>query len=856
MGFARAITLLHQHVVRYALRHRGLAAVNVGSVALGAAVFLAVQIVNSSATHSFEAGVDVVAGRAHLEARGRLPADLWPRLRNFPGCTAATPLLEGLVTLPDFPGEYLHIFGVDPFTNGPFETFKLAGGDRAPFQAGGTEGNFDADRWFGDPSAVAISRTFADRHGLRPGDAFRAVVGDREVTLRASFFLDVGDADPRFAAMDLGWAQALFGQPNGLSAVLFRLADPRHPEPTVAALAAVLPKDASVRSPEQRSAQIANLLSGFQLNLTAMSMVSLLVGVFLIYNTVTASAVRRRPEIGLLRAVGASPALVRGLFLGEGALYGALGGILGCVLGIFLAQALVRSVGRTISNLYVLTSIERLYVPLWEVPCVLALGVGSALLGAWLPADAAARLPTLEALHPGAAPATRRRQGRFAWVGLSAASLALAAGCAGLAFSWNRLAGFGCALFTLTGFCALSPPVTAASARLFAGALRRFHVWRIASRNLSRSVGHHAVTIAALAAAVAMLVSVSVMIFSFRSAVDRWVQRRLVADVFVTPAENEVVGFGSAVAPDFLERLRHLPEVESVDTYRDANVTANGQPVALGVVVGSPRSRPEFVGGNDSAKFARFFEPDTVLVSEPLARRLRLRDGENLELLTPGGPRPFRVGGVFYDYTRDAGVMLMARPNYERYWHDPAVNSVALYLRPGTDVDALMDAVRRTEPRAKFYELRSNANLRRLVGEIFNQTFGVTYALRFVALLVALIGIVLNLTVIAKERERELAVIRSLGASRTQVASLMLAEATLLSGVALALGLVAGCALAVVLTEVINKAFFGWTVPLQFPWEQLALTPFLLLPAAFLGGLWPAWQAANLPVIRALREAV
>ncbi|MBV9491225.1 MAG: ABC transporter permease, partial [Verrucomicrobia bacterium] len=320
--------LFYQHVVRYALRHKVLAAVNVLSVALGAAVFLAVQIVNQSATRAFEAGVDVVAGRAQLEARGRIPVQLWLALKKVPGCTAATPLAEGLVTLPDYEGEYLHLLGVDPFTNKPFQAFKVS--------------NFDADSWFGDPSAVAITRKFAERHHLGPGDAIRVQVGEREVTLRVKFTIEADDADSHFAVMDIGWAQEVLGQSDFLSAVLFRLDDPRHPEAAIAALRRLLPKDVVVRSPEQRSAQIAFLLAGFQLNLTALSLISLLVGTFLIYNTITASAVRRRTEIGILRAVGGSQALVRSLFLGEAALYGAAGSVLGCFLGVLLAQGLVR----------------------------------------------------------------------------------------------------------------------------------------------------------------------------------------------------------------------------------------------------------------------------------------------------------------------------------------------------------------------------------------------------------------------------------------------------------------------------------------------------------------------------------
>ncbi|HEY0794044.1 MAG TPA: FtsX-like permease family protein [Chthoniobacterales bacterium] len=838
------MSFFRQHVLRYALQHKLLAAVNVLSVALGAAVFLAVQIVNQSASRAFAAGVDVVAGRAHLEARGSLPVELWPRLKAVPGCTAVTPLVEGLITVPEFPGEYLHLLGIDPFTNEPFQTFKVQ-------DARGQ--SFDADQWFGDPAAVAVSRAFADKHHLHVGDPFRVQVGEREVTLRISFYIDVGEADSHFAVMDVGWAQELLGQPTRLTAVLFRLQDPQRPEPVIERLRQLLPPNAVVRSPEQRSAQVANLLAGFQLNLTALSLVSLLVGVFLIYNTVTASAARRRTEIGILRSIGGSRGLVRFLFLSEAGLYGVVGSVLGCFLGVLLARALVRAVAQTISNLYVLTSIERLYVPTWEIPLVLSLGVGSAVLGAFVPAQAAANLPPLQALNLAAIGGTSRRR-RGAWAVASLALLACAGFCSWLAFNAGRIAGFGAAFFTLAGFCALSPLLTEASGGFFRRVLQASLLGRLAARNLVRSVSHHAVTVAALASALAMLVSVSIMIHSFRAAVNRWVDRRLVADVFVTPSQNEIVGMQSFVTPGFLQKLQALPEVAAWDTYRETTVMLRNQPVALGVVIGSLRSVPEFVGGRDQEKFARFRRPDAVIVSEPLARRFHLNDGAFVELPTPLGPHRFEVVGTYYDYTKDAGVMLMQRENFLRFWPEPDVNSVALYLKPGQAAEPMVAGLQQRLPEAKYYTVRSNASLRSLVRQIFEQTFAVTYALRLVAMLVAVIGIVLNLTVLVKERERELAVTRALGAARHQLVALILTEAVLLGLIALLLGVAAGCTLAVVLTEVINKAFFGWTIPLSIPWDQLALTPFLLVPVSLLSGLVPALRAARAPIIAAIRE--
>jgi putative ABC transport system permease protein len=407
-----------QHVVRYALRHKLLAVINIASVALGVSVYLAIQIANWSATEAFKAGVDVVAGRANLEARGIFDDELFPRLQKVTGVTAATPLVEGLVTLPGYPGEYLHILGVDPFTNSAFENFKVGRS---------TNESFDADAWFGNPKSIAVTKSFTDLHKLKPGDSIRIKLGEREIDLVLSFILEARDGDSRFAAMDIGWAQELLGLQGKLTCILFRLSDPMNPGPVSERIQQIVPGDAVVQEPEQRSSQVEKMLAGFQLNLTALSMVSLLVGVFLIYNTVTASVVRRRSEIGILRALGVSRAKVRWIFLGEAALYGVIGTLSGCLAGVLLANTLVAAVSETVTNLYVLVSIDHFYLPVWQIPMALLFGMGSVLVGAFIPADAGANLPPLRALNLGVL-IERSQKPRLFWVLLSAGSLFLALG--------------------------------------------------------------------------------------------------------------------------------------------------------------------------------------------------------------------------------------------------------------------------------------------------------------------------------------------------------------------------------------------------------------------------------------------
>ena len=832
-------------VVRDALRHPFLTFINILSVALGVAVYLAIQVTNYSANRALAASVDVTAGRANLEAVGEIDDAIFPRLQNVPGCTAATPLLERTVTLPDYQGEYLHLIGVDPLTNTEFRTFEIK-------ELAGAK--VDVSRWFRDPSAVAVTKAFAQSHQLESGSTVRVRSGEEVKSLTVAYLLDTPDGDSHVAAMDIGWLQELSGDAGRLSSVLFRVSDPLDPAPVMARLKQILPPTVSVQTPQSRSSQIEKMVAGFQLNLTALSMASLMVGVFLIYNTVSASVVRRRPEIGILRSLGVSKRGVRLLFLSEASFYSICGVLVGVGLGLALATRCISVVAKTISNLYILTSIEHPFVPWDQIVTVSILGLATGWAGAWVPADQAANLPPLRALNLGLL-IERSQRFRLLTLILCGGAICLAFLSGWLAVRWHiRALSFASAALVLIATCLLAPGLTQGLGSLIATIFSRLYLIRLSAQNLIRSLYRNAVTSAALGCTVALLMSVSIMIFSFRLTLDRWMDRRLVADIFVTQTENQIAGFDTFVSPNLIEFLRGFPEVDSVASYREISVTVKGEDVTLGVTMESPKNSPEFLGGGDAEKMRAWHQTDSVIASEPLARRLGLTVGSRISIATPVGEREFSVAGIFYDYTSDQGLLLIQRPNFERLWADRRVQAISLYLRPGSSVEAVIERARKSYPGAQAYAFQSNQELRGEVERIFDQTFQVTNLLRGIALTVSVIGIVLNLTVIVKERERELAVLRSIGGSSLQLLFLILLEALFLTVVAVWLGIFGGCALSVVLTDVINVTFFGWTIPVCFPWSDIFPMGVLLLGVGVLAGFFPALLAARVSNLQVLRS--
>jgi putative ABC transport system permease protein len=852
---AQYLRIFRWHVLRYLRRHPLLGLLNILSVALGVSVFLATQIANQSANRAFAASVDLVAGKAELEITaptGQLPDTVLPNVTAVVGVAAATPIVEGFVSLPDFRGDYLQVLGVDVFTNPPFQTF-----DPSNFNSG----SFDIQRWLGHPNCIAVSEEFVRQHGLKEGDKLRVRAGGADRELEIGFLLRKDDAfDPHFAAMDIGWAQELFGRRGELSLIQLKLSDPSRRETVITQLRAIVPKDARVAAPARRTEEVDKMLGGFQLNLTMMSLVSMFVGMFLIYNTVSASVVRRQHEIGILRSLGVTRNEIRGLFLAEAVVLGAIGSGLGLLGGLVLARTLVRAVSATISSLYVLVSVRDLTLRPGVFALAAVIGLGSVIASAFFPAHAAAKQEPVEALHGGLR-LERSINPSIAWLAGGLVCIVAAAVFSWLALSVGpRWLSFGAAFCVVAGFSLLVPRVIFRFSGVAGKLLRRFRPRRrkarieteLAAANLSRALLRNSVTVAALAVAVAMVVGVSVMVFSFRKTVEAWINDTLVADLFITPAGNEAGG-SYFFSPDAIEFLSNDPAVATVDTFREIDVPMDDVDVTVAVIRGE-RRQFQFLHGNRTDLMRRFHAEPCVFVSESFARRQRVREGDAIALTTPDGPQPFSVAAVFFDYTRDQGIVYLSTENFARFWHDDRVHSVAVYLKPGERGDEVKKNLWSRFGPNRHFTIFSNELLRRRVFEIFDQTFAVTYVLLAISLFVAITGIFLALTILITERRRELAILRALGAGAGQIRKLVLSETAMLGLLAVVVGLASGICLAVVLTGVINRAFFGWTIHLAFPWRTLLFTPIWILAAAVLAGIIPAWRAGRMALADNLRD--
>jgi putative ABC transport system permease protein len=815
-------------------------------VALGVAVVIAIDLANESARRGFGRSSEAIAGRATHQIRGGpsgVPEEVLRSLRADWGFRRTTPVVEGTVIARDLDGQPLTVLGVDPLSEGPFRDHLAAG----------SWASSGFVRIFDEPDAVLVGSSLADRYGLAPGRALRLQIDDRFATVHVLGILRSGsarDALDGMVLMDVGAAQKLLGLGGSLSRIDLILTESE----ATSMRARLSPDLLLVRASEQAEA-IGQLTSAFQLNLTALSLLALVVGMFLIYNTVMFSVVQRRTVIGTLRALGVTPAQVFALVLAETAVAAAAGTALGLALGYVLGQGAVRLVTRTINDLYYVVSVAGAPLTTSSVAKALVLGIGAAILSAVPPALEAARVEPVAALRRSTLESGARR-----WLPrLTLAGLALGGvGAALLALQPSSLVASFAGLFAVVLGMALLAPASTVQLMALAGPLAGAGVGtlgRLAARTVTASIARTGVAIAALMVAVSVTIGVSLMIQSFRSTVENWLGQTLRADLYLAVPGSGGSQRARTLAADVAGRVAEVPGVAEVEALRAVLVASPEGPVQLNI---ADRRRERsadlyrFSEGTPAETWARV-EAGAVLASEPFAYRRHLPPhGGRITLQTDRGPRVFPVAGIFYDYATERGTVLMARRVYERYWDDRKISSLAVYVSAGASAEDVARRLR-TALAGTAIQVTPTGSLRREALRIFDRTFAVTEALRLLAMVVAFVGVWSALMALQTERTRELATLLALGLTPARLWGLSLLETGFMGLAAGLLSLPTGALLAAILVEVINVRSFGWTMRLELAPRIFVEALLLSVAAALLATVYPLARLSRMPVAAALR---
>ena len=837
------------HYLRRALAHRlrsgrALFLLSLFGVALGVASVLSIQIINRNALAAFRGGLEAVSGEADFSVVGRGPflaESIFPEVLAQPGVAAAWPIDRTGVALAGDPDFVLDIVGVDLFAPA-----------RLPWQVEPS----DLGTAIGTPGWIALSPALAAEVGLDTGDSFEVTSGGRRARLTVGALVDFQRVAPlasrRLAVMDIARMQHLFGSRGSIRQIDIRAADGIDRARLLADLQRRLGDEVAVVTPEQRQQQAAGLLGAFRLNLTALSLISLFVGAFLVYSATQASLVRRRNEFGLLRSLGASRGQLVTLILGEVLPMGALGVCLGLPLGWLVARSNVDTVSATLSNLYLLEAIETLELPPRLYLLAGGIGIGGALVGALIPGLEMIRREPRDLL----APFTLHERIR---------SLALPLALVGALLLWGSLFWFDAAGWRhrpagfVVGIAVLIalPLSTPLLLKLLCGRVRPggFGL-AYAIRSLGLQLHTTSFAVAALAVAVSMLIGITLMIGSFRRTVAIWIDDTVRADIYITSESWRRGRSEARLSDDLVAALARQDGVRAVDRLRQVITTVEGQRIPVAGVDADlplPERRFSFIRGDAEAAVGRLRREGSVLIGEPLAIKRDLTVGEPVSIHTAHGIVQFLIAGIYYDYASEFGSVTMDLHTMDEWFGPGPINNVALYLDEGDDIDA---AVARLRERfaADPLVIRSNRDLRDRVMAIFDQTFAVTRLLQAMSLLIAASGVTLTLMVLARERVSELALYRALGAWRSQIFRVFLGKGIGMTLVGLGLGAVGGVALAMILIFFINRAYFGWTIAVHWPWAALMRQVVTILATAAVASLYPALRASRTPATELSRD--
>jgi putative ABC transport system permease protein len=584
-------------------------------------------------------------------------------------------------------------------------------------------------------------------------------------------------------------------------------------------------------------------------NLTAMSLLALLVGFFPIYNSVSFSVLQRRGLIGIQRALGVTRAELYARVLGEAALIGLVGACIGVLAGLWLGEQLLALVARSINDFYYRVNVTEVVAEPLSIAKGIGAGLGAALLAAAVPAlEAGSYQPRLAMMRS----TLERRARRLLPVMVLAGCATILIATAVLLLSGrNLVAGLTAVFLLIFGFALCIPPLVRLAtraaeplARRSGGTLAGMAISGIAA-NLSRT----GVAIVALAIAVSATVGVSVMVDSFRESVRQWLDRTLQADIYAG------VERGSLDTGLFAD-LVALPGVEAFSTRRRTFLEDEDgmtQLVAIQMAPGS-YAGTELLDADAADVWPAWESGDVVLVSEPYAYRHGVAAGDVVELRTARGPRNFRIAATYQSYDINASALLISRRTYDRNWNDRGIDSLGLYLADGVDPRDVLQRIESASAGRQTIRFESNRALRDLSLEIFDRTFIVTDVLYWLAIVVALVGILGAMLAMQLERAREFAILRSLGTTQQQLGGMLAFQSGvigLLSGLAaIPLGLV----MAYLLVEVINRRAFGWQIEMTFSGDVLLTAVSFATGSALLAGLYPAYRAARQQPALAMRE--
>jgi putative ABC transport system permease protein len=832
-----AFAALARHVIWGAWsQNRGRLALTVLAIALGIALACAVHLINHSAASEFTAAVRGLTGSADLVVRGSrsgFDEKLYPRLARRPEVETISPVLEIDAKLVQ-PAGVLRIHGID----------ALRALELQPGLLG------DARQHLVDlfaPNTVMLSLAAAQALGVSAGDVLHAQAGLEQVALRVLTILPLNDATRQpLALMDVASAQWAFDRLGMLTRLDVRLRPGADSNRTLAAINAELPPGVVAGEAELAAEQGLALSRAYRVNLNMLALVSLFTGAVLVYSTQTLSVLRRRAHFALLRALGLPAQSLAALLALEAGVLGAIGTALGLALGILTAHLAIAHLGSDLGAGFFAGVVARPHLDPSGLALIAACGIAAAAVGGIAPALEAAAAAPAPALRSGAEQTLRVR--RSPWI--ATVVLAVVAGILSMLPAVDGLPVFGYASLACLLLAALVSMPAYARVTLSHVPLPQHPAGRLAVQQLRGAPRYASVSLAAILAAMSLTVAMLIMIASFRQSLDSWLHAVLPADLYARGGSAS----STFIDPGTQERLRSVDGVERVAFSRFDSILLDPRRPPLTLIARDlDPAGPEAVQWVSPQRLPQDGSVP-VWVSEAARDLFGLAIGERVALPVSGAHVNATVAGIWRDYVRQGGAVLIPRAEYLRAGGDARANEAWIWLRPGVDPAQAAARLRATLEIGPELELREPRLLRELSLATFDRTFAVTYLLEIIAVVIGLFGISVGASAQALARRRQLGMLHHIGMSRSQIGRTLAIEGGVTGALGAFAGLVVGSAMSVVLVHVINRQSFHWSMEIHVPWAPLlALVAIMSVCAAATAGL-SVRRALGEDIVAAVKE--
>ena len=809
------------------------------AVVLGVALAFSVHLINASALAEFGAAVRAVNGEADLSLvgpRAGFDEALYGAVAAAPGVAVASPVVEAETFAFDAAGARvpIRLIGIDALVVARVAPALLP------------RPHADAGRFSVlDPDAVFLNAAAERRLGAAAKSLVLQTAAGRR-TLRIAGTVAAGG--PPLAVVDIAGAQVALGGAGKLSRIDIRLRPGADRAATLAALR--LPAGVRAAAPGEASDRISNVSRAYRVNLTVLALVAMFTGAFLVFSILALSVAQRVQPLALLAVLGLTARQRLGLVIAESALLGVVGSLLGIALGTALAAIALRLFGGDLGGGYFPGVAPRLSFDLAGAAGYGLLGVVAALVGGWLPARSAQRIAPAQALK-GLGTPTAARSPWFVGIAL----LVLGALLATLPPVFEiPLAAYGSVALLLIGGIACIPGAVGL-------ALARVREPRHALALLAVERARHqragaTIAVAGVVASLALSVALTVMVASFRDAVTRWLDTVLPADLYVRAAVGPGGGDVATLPLQLPERARAIAGVVRAEAQRVVAIALDPRRPSAALIarrLDDPATSLPLAGDLVAAPAGAI----AAYVSEAMVDLYGAAPGTTLALPLPDGRRAaVFVRGVWRDYARQYGAIVIDRADWMRLSGDERINDLALWLAPAASVAQVQEGLRRIAAAsgydATLLEFASSREIRATSLRIFDRSFAVTYWLQAVAIAIGMFGIAASFSAQVLARRKEFGLLAHLGLTRRQILAVVAAECAVWTAVGAALGLVLGIAVSVVLVEVVNPQSFHWTMELLLPWPRLAA----LCAAVVVAGTLTAWFAARRAVGREMVLAV